>query len=103
LLSDRVEQAQCDSSSLVSCNSDSLNKSADMDSGRPLGKPRDAGENLVGGLGPHEGSALFVASLDKLPDRALQFADTAMRPASQLFRGQLGEPPFDQVEPRPVG
>src|SRR5215203_742340 len=88
---------------LVSCNSDSLNKSAYMSCGRALGEARDARQDLVGAFGPHERRGLLVADVDEFPDSTLEFADTTMGASPQLFGRQFTEPALDQVQPRAVG
>ena len=40
---------------------------------------------------------------DKFPNGRLELGDAAMDASSQSFVGQLGEPAFDKIEPRPVG
>jgi hypothetical protein len=55
---------------LVSCNSDSHNKSC-MRDGRPLSKSGDAGEDLVGRLGPHKRLGVLIMDVEERPDRAL--------------------------------
>ena len=70
---------------LVSCNSDSRDKSVGMGRVRSLGEPSNARENLVGGFGPHEGLGVLVMALEKRPDRTFQFSDTAMYAASDLL------------------
>jgi len=87
---------------LVSCNSDSHNKSARVRGGGALSKSGNARQDLVRVLAPHEGLGLFVADVDELPDGALELAHTAGRAAPNLFGGQFSEPPFDEVQPRAV-
>ena len=87
---------------LVSCNSDSHDKSPRVCGEGPLRKTSDAGEDVVRALGPHERLGRFVAHVDEVPNGPLQLADTAMHPAPKLFRRQFAKPPLDQIQPRAV-
>lgn len=69
----------------------------------PLGKPCDAGEDRIGGLGPDVRLPGLVMHNDKLPNGGDQRADAAVDPAAELFRREGREPPFDEIEPRAVG
>jgi len=68
----------------------------------PLGKARDAGEDLVSGLGPHEGRRLRMVRGNEFSNRGLQLRHAAMHTATALFVGELSEPPLHEVQPRPV-
>ena len=41
--------------------------------------------------------------VDKFLDAGFQLCDAAIGAATDLFHGQLGEPPFDEAQPRAVG
>ena len=56
---------------------------------RPLGKPRDARENLVGGFGPDERLEIRMVGVDECLDGGLQLRHAAVRPAADLFVRQL--------------
>ena len=66
-------------------------------------EPSDACQDLVGGLGPDEGGATVVVRRDELVNGGCEGADAPMHAASQLLRGQLGEPALNEVEPGRVG
>src|ERR1700687_205123 len=68
-----------------------------------LGVASNAGQNLVGGLGPNEGCGIFVVDLDKLADRRFQILHAAKHTTSNPFVGEFGEPALNQVDPRTVG
>jgi hypothetical protein len=68
-----------------------------------LREPRNARQNLIGGLGPHEGLGIRLMRLDECLNRGLQLGHTVMRPATQLFVGQFREPTLHQTQPRPLG
>jgi hypothetical protein len=68
-----------------------------------LSKAGDAGQDLVGALGPDKGVAWAWCSGDKFSNRGLQLRDAAVHASTELFVGELGEPALDEVEPRPVG
>src|SRR6266851_10007960 len=63
----------------------------------------EAFEDLLGGLVPDERGGVFVPVGDPGLDVGGEFFDVAVGGALQLFGGQGGEPPLDQVHPRPVG
>ncbi len=69
---------------------------------RPLGEARDAGEDLIGGVGPHERLSVSVVRVDEFADRHLEGAHASMHAAAQLLVRELGEPSLDEVEPRSV-
>jgi hypothetical protein len=58
---------------------------------------------LVSGFGPDEGFWMAVVEFEVVADRVLQFADTAMDAATQLFFSEACEPAFDQIEPGGAG
>ena len=91
---------------LVSCPRGSRNKwrgRCGVKIQSALSKPRDARENLIGGLGPHERFRTGVMRIDEVANRRFELGDAAMHAATQLFGGEFGEPALYQVEPRPVG
>jgi hypothetical protein len=51
-------------------------------------KASDAGEDLVGCLGPHEGLRRFVVHGEVSVDGRLEFAGAAMDAASELLLGE---------------
>jgi len=70
--------------------------------GSSFGKPSDAGEDLVRGLGPDVGLGIVVVGVDVLLDGVAQLADAAVAPTPQLLIGQIGEVPLDEVDPGAV-
>src|SRR3989441_5571675 len=72
---------------LVSCPRDSLTKAF------------DGGEDLVSGLGPHEGLRVAVRAVDVIADGALQFEGTAVRTPTKLPVCELGEEALDLIDP----
>jgi hypothetical protein len=88
---------------LVSCNSDSRNKSLGMWCESPLCKTGDGREDLVRAFRPDERRGLFVADVNELPNGAFEFGHTPMRATPNLFGRQFAEPPLDEVQPRAVG
>ena len=65
-----------------------------------MSEASDAGEDVVGGFGPHERARLLIVGVEKLRNRTLQFADAAMRPPANLFIGELSKPTLHQIQPR---
>ena len=63
----------------------------------------NAGQDLVGGLDPNEGSGIFVVDFDKFADRGFQILHAAKHATSNWFVGQFRKPAFDQVDPGTVG
>lgn len=63
-----------------------------------LTKPRDAGEDIVGGLGPAEGPWGLVGDGQVLPNRGFEGPDTPIGPALDLFLRQQREPALHEVE-----
>ena len=63
----------------------------------------DGGEDVVGGLGPAEGSWVGIDGVDVAPNGLLEFLRRAMDPAPELFFGQEREEALDLVEPGGVG
>ena len=72
---------------LVSCPRDSLTKAF------------DGGEDLVSGLGPHEGLRVAVRDVDVIADGALQFEGTAVRTPTKLPVREFGEEALDLIDP----
>src|SRR5215831_5487021 len=66
---------------------------------RPLGKERDAGENLIRGPGPCEGSGTLVVDIEIFADSSFQFFYAAENPAPNAFVGDFSKPPFHKVDP----
>jgi hypothetical protein len=52
----------------------------------------DAGEDLVGGLGPHERAWVLVAAVDPIADVGVELAERAMRAAFEFAIGRLAKP-----------
>src|SRR5215831_21276794 len=69
----------------------------------PMTKSRDAGEDLIGRLGPDKGSGRVVGHRDVLADRGFKGARARVSPALDLFLGEGGEPALDEVQPRRAG
>ena len=63
----------------------------------------DGGEDVVGGLGPAEGSWVGVDGVDVVTNRLLEFLCRTMDPAPELFFGQQGEEALDLVQPGSAG
>src|SRR4029450_701547 len=87
---------------LVSCPRGSRNNWRGLKVERALGKPRDAFENLIGGLDPDERFRVRMMRVNEFTNRRLQLCDAAVNPSPKLFVGQLGKPAFDQIQPRSV-
>ncbi len=68
-----------------------------------LRESRNARQDLIGGLGPHERLRIRLMRLDECLNGGLQLGHTAVRPATQLFVGQFREPALHQTQPRPIG
>lgn len=64
---------------------------------------RDAGQDLIGGLGPHERPWIAVAGLQVLLDRTLERGRAAMHSPAELLLGEVREPALDLVDPRGTG
>src|SRR4028119_517897 len=62
-------------------------------------EPLDAGQDVVGGLGPAEGLRVCVASVDVGGDRRLQLRRGAVCAAPDLLLGQQREEPLGLVVP----
>src|SRR5712691_12254010 len=67
-----------------------------------LRESRDARENLVGRLRPHEWLGILLMRVNELLDRRLELRHTLVGAAAQLFVRQLGEPPLHETQPRPI-
>ena len=63
----------------------------------------EAVEDLVCGLVPDVGLGVFVPVGDPGADRGDEVADRAVGAAFDPFRGQLGEPALDEIQPGAVG
>lgn len=59
----------------------------------------DSGDDFVGIGGPSEGARLCVVFSEEAVDRRLQIDDRARHAALQPALCQLGEEPFDCVQP----
>ena len=68
-----------------------------------MAKTRNARQDLVGRLRPLERLRALVRDVDVATNGCLQLARAAMNPAAQLFLGERGEPPFDEIHPRSAG
>ena len=64
----------------------------------PEAETLDGGEDVVGGLGPSEGSGVFVVGVDEGADVGFKLAGVAMYAALLLLAGQFGQPPFDLIK-----
>src|SRR5205823_8543717 len=71
--------------------------------GDPLAVAGEGGEDLVGGLDPDVGSGVLVPGGDPISDVAFEGPDAGVGAAADLLGREFGEPPLDQVEPRPGG
>ena len=60
-------------------------------------------EDLVCGLGPHEGLWVVVPGVDPVPDVVLQCLDAVVGAAADQLVGEQAEPAFDLVEPGRAG
>ena len=59
----------------------------------------DRGEDLVGGLGPFEGSGILVVVIDEGADVSFQLLDGGVNTALEPLSGELGEPALDLIDP----
>jgi hypothetical protein len=84
---------------LVSCPSGSCNKFWRVGGAGALCVAGNAGQDLVGGLGPNERRGIFIVDLDKFTDGGLQILHAAEHASSNSFVGQFRKPAFDQVNP----
>jgi hypothetical protein len=66
-------------------------------------KSSHAGQDLVGGLRPHEGLRGGIAEPDVGKDRGLEGPRAPVGGALDLFVGEQGEPAFDEIEPGTTG
>ena len=55
---------------------------------------------MIGGLGPDVAPWVVVPGLDPGADVVVELPYRGMGPAAQLLGGQLGDPAFDEIEPR---
>jgi len=55
----------------------------------------NAGENVVGGLGPDERLGLCIDGVDVAGDRRLEFFGGAMRVSADLLAGEVGDEALD--------
>src|SRR5712692_11362721 len=66
-------------------------------------KSSHTGQDLVGGLRPHEGLWGRIAEGDVGENGGLKGARAPVRPALDLFVGEQGEPAFDEIQPGTTG
>ena len=64
-----------------------------------LTKPRQVGEDLVGGLGPDERLRVLVVDVEVAEDGRLELGGAAMRAAADLLLGEEREEGLDEVDP----
>ena len=62
----------------------------------------DAGEDLIGALGPGKRFRIGVMGVDEGADGGFEFGDAAMNASPDLLVRQFGEPPLNEVEPRSI-
>jgi len=60
----------------------------------------DLGDDLVGGLGPHEGWGVVVVVCDVGLDDGDEVGDAGEASPFESLGGELTEPAFDEIEPR---
>src|SRR5215204_1990547 len=70
--------------------------------GGALCESRDAGQNLVGSLGPDERLRILLMRIDEGLNRCFELQHAAKDAAAKLFGRQQREPSFDETEPRGV-
>src|SRR3990172_8821323 len=63
----------------------------------------DAGEDVIGALGPEERRGGGVVAVDEVMNGAFQLGRAAVDAAADLLVGQFREPTFDEIEPGAVG
>ena len=68
----------------------------------PLSESGDAGEDLIGALGPDKRLWIGLMGLDELLNGRFELGDAAERAATDLLHRELGEPAFHEAEPRPI-
>ena len=66
-------------------------------------KPLNAGQNVIGGFGPHERLGVGIVTIEVLANRLLELTGGSMRAPTQVLLSERGEPAFDLVEPRGRG
>ena len=71
--------------------------------GGALGEASDGCEHFVRGLGPHKGLRRGVVRVDEGPNGVFEFHNAAKDASAYLLVRELGKPPLDEIEPRPVG
>ncbi len=64
-----------------------------------MDKSADAGEDLLGGLGPDEGLGVVVPCLDPGADVGLEGLDAVVVGSLEEVGGDVAEEPLDQVQP----
>src|ERR1035437_501436 len=64
-----------------------------------LTKPRQVGQDLVGGLGPDERLRVLVVDVEVAEDGRLELGGAAMRAAADLLLGEEREEALDEVDP----
>ena len=65
-----------------------------------LTKSGKAGENIIDGLGPHEGLWCFIVDSEVFTDGLLQFDGVAMSASRDLLFAEQTEPVLNHVQPR---
>src|SRR5678816_3333832 len=66
-------------------------------------KTFDAGQDLIGRLGPPERLRAFIRDVDVATNGCLQFPGAAMDATPKLFLGEGGEPALYEVHPGAAG
>ena len=84
---------------LVSCNSDSLNKSFRVCLSRAASEASTTGQDFIARFGPHEWFRFGIGGVDEVLNRTLQLLDTPMDAAPNLLLGQFSKPAFYLVQP----
>src|SRR5215210_3035137 len=69
----------------------------------PLGESSDAGQDLIGTLGPDERLRIGLVGVDELLNGRFELRNTAERASTDLLHRELGKPALDEAEPRPIG
>ncbi len=88
--------------STVSCPRGSRNKWLRLQAEGSLGEARNAGEDVVGALGPNEWFGMRMMRSDELANGHLQLAHASVDATTQLFVRELGKPALDEIEPGAV-
>ena len=69
---------------------------------RTLRESRDTRENLVSRLRPHKRLGIDLMGLDEFLNGRFQLRHASVGATPQLLVGQLREPSFDEIQPRPI-